>query len=212
MIEFNDKYFNFNDEYCVASNNILLVVRKEIDEKRFLHSKSVGELCYKIALSNKLDNPIKYYFAGLVHDLAKNKDKNKEVVDKYLNKIEKSFPSYTYHQFLAPFIVKELFNYEDEEIFDAIKYHCTGKKNMSKMGKIVYASDKIDPLRGYDSNFMIEAMIQNYESGFILVLKENLKFLKEKNKDREHPNPFDNQLTKDCAYYYLDEDFIKSLF
>lgn len=197
-IYFDSRSFIYNDKNCIAKDEILKEVEAKLDKQRFEHVKSVALLCYKIAVSNKLDNPLRYYFAGLVHDIAKNMDKNSEVIDKYLNEYEKSFPKYCLHQFLAPYIIKEIFSLNDKEILDAVKYHCSGKPNMSIMAKIVYASDKIDPLRGYDSKDMIDAMMKDYESGFIYVLKENKKFIESKSKQDNF-----NILSDECFKFYL---------
>ncbi len=199
-IEFNDKYFKYDSLNCVAINEILKVVESFVDIERFEHVKSVANLSYQIAIKNNLKEPLKYYFAGLVHDIAKNMDKNSDVINKYLTKKEKEFPRYCIHQFLAPHIVKEVFDIDDEEIFDAIKYHCSGKANMSMMGKVVYAADKIDPLRGYDSKYMIDVMYKDSETGFLLVLKENREFIKEKGKESNF-----NNLSEECFKYYLGE-------
>ena len=77
-------------------------------------------------------------------------------------------------------------------------FHCTGNSNLSPLAKVIYACDKIDPLRGYDSKFMIDKLMENYEDGFKLVVKENYNYLKEKCKDS-----IDLSLSKKCFDYYL---------
>ena len=94
------------------------------------------------------------------------------------------------------------FNIKDEEILDAIKYHATGKQNMSKIGKIVYASDKIDPSRGYNSQDMINECLKDIDSGFNYVLSENIKYFKLKNMEYKNP------LTIQCIKYYLGEKYV----
>lgn len=197
-IEFNLNYFRINGEEISANEEILKIISSFLDLKRYKHCLSVGCLAYKIALSNNLKDPIKYYFAGITHDIGKNLDKSSEYINKYLTEEEKSYPSYMYHQFLGYYLVKELFNVDDEAVLNAIKYHCSGRSNMSAIEKIIYASDKIDPLRGYDSSYMIEAMCKNYETGFILVLEENRKFIN--NKQLKYS---DNKLTEECYSFYL---------
>lgn len=74
--------------------------------------------------------------------------------DEYLN-----YPSYTLHQFAGAAIAYKEFNIRDSEILDAILYHTTGAPKMGKYDKIIYASDKIEPTRGYDSSEMINMML-----------------------------------------------------
>ena len=185
------EYINKKDLYFLKH------IKEYIDDKRFKHCKSVGLLAKKIADSNHLENSHKYYIAGLLHDIGKYVPKDIELA------IERKYKEYMpidkklYHQFYSANIANQDFGIQDEEILDAIRYHATGKANMSKIGMIIYASDKVDPLRGYDSSYMIEALLKNYFDGFKLVLKENKKFLTESNKD------INNRLTNECFKCYL---------
>lgn len=168
-----------------------------IDGKRLEHSKSVAMLAYRIAVSNNIDRPWRAYVAGLLHDIGKNVD------EKEKSRIEKEYKNYLplsdklYHQFYSAEIAAKTFHIVDSEIIDAIKFHATGNKNMNPLGMIVYASDKIDPKRGYDSQPMIDAMMEDYKNGFITVLEENRKHLVLKKRDIE------NKLTQECMKQYL---------
>lgn len=171
-------------------------IKSLINEKRYKHSISVAHLSYHIAQNNSLDAH-KAYLSALLHDIGKYVSNEETAVimkEFYPNDID--LPSYSYHQFIGEYIAKNLFDVTDEEILDAIKYHCTGKANMSPYAKIIYASDKIDPLRGYDSRYMINACLENIETGFKLVLKENIKYFIIKNV------PYINRLTDECIRYY----------
>lgn len=91
----------------------------------------------------------------------------------------------------------------DEDILKAVRYHCTGAKNMTPMSKIVYACDKIEPLRNFDSSELIKAMLNDYKSGFIEVLKANKEFLLSKAKNETEIKAIQNDLTNECFEYYL---------
>ena len=93
-IEFNSKYFIENSNGVSANEEILNIISSFLDEKRYKHCLSVGTLAYKIAISNNLKDPIKYYFAGIVHDIGKNLDNNSEYINKYLSEEEKKYPKY----------------------------------------------------------------------------------------------------------------------
>ena len=68
---------------------------------------------------------------------------------------------------------------------------------MSKLAKLVYVSDKLDPLRPYDTTPFINECIKDLDIGFIKVLEENLKYL---NKDCVKVL---NEETKKAINYYL---------
>lgn len=172
-------------------------VEKYIDGKRLEHSKSVALLAYKIALKNKIEQPYRAYIAGLLHDIGKNIDVDikKDIEENYKQYLP--LDEKLYHQFYSAKLAKEVFHIEDQDIVQAIEYHATGINDMNPIAKIVYASDKIDPKRGYNSSKMIKAMEKDYKEGFIYVLKENKKHLLSKGRD------INNSLTSACMKQYL---------
>lgn len=196
-------HFEINSGSDIKIDDFVLDLLKNTikSDKRVAHSISVANLAYKIALGNNLNDPFYYYLAGLFHDIAKGIDKKEAV--KLMNLYYKEYldlPAFSYHQFLGEYLTKKLIGIEDNAILDAIKFHCTGKANMTSLDKIIYASDKIDPLRGYDSSDMINSMLENHEKGFLYVLDENHKFLINKTNDL---NSVNNRLSRECFEYYL---------
>ena len=105
--------------------------------------------------------------------------------------------AFAYHQFIGAKIAKEDFGVVDEEILNAIMYHTTGRKGMSSLEKLIYAVDKIDPTRDYDSSELISAMENGVEEGFLIVLKANVDFLVSKHAS------INNKLTEECYNFYL---------
>lgn len=168
-----------------------------LTDERLSHSIEVAKLARLIAFSNGFDIS-SAYIAGLLHDIGKNANKAEE--EAIMNEHYHDFidlPSFSYHQFIGEYISRTYFGIENEEILSAIKYHATGRDNMTPLGKIVYASDKIEPTRGFDSTDLIKACIKNYNDGFVEVLEANKLFLLEHKKDIE------NRLTKACFDQYL---------
>ena len=185
------KYIEDNSIYFINK------VKSYINDKRYEHSLSVAHLAYKIAKIHHLDAQ-KAYIAGLLHDIAKSLDKAEA-----MTLMKKYYPDYVdigafaYHQFLGEKIAKEDFAVVDEEILGAIKYHTTGKSDMNWLEKLIYAVDKIDPTRSYDSSELIAAMVKDVEEGFLTVLKANAEFLIKKHQS------INNKLTEECFNFYL---------
>ncbi|MBP5694642.1 MAG: bis(5'-nucleosyl)-tetraphosphatase (symmetrical) YqeK [Bacilli bacterium] len=202
--EFVKKYIIYNKEGVPSVNKELNDTLESLikNNERVKHSLSVGSLSFEIAKSNHLYNPIRFYVAGVLHDIAKGLSKEDEAIlmNKYYPRY-KNMPRYCFHQFLAEYVIKEELKFSNIPILNAIKCHCTGKKNMSTIDKILYASDKIDPLRGYDSSYMIEAMKKNYLDGFLFVLNENYKFIETKNSGKPSSR---NRLSDECFNFYLN--------
>lgn len=171
---------------------------KMISPHRLAHSISVANLAYEIARSNNLPDYQSAYLAGILHDCAKNIDaiEGKKLMEEYFPEYV-SLPDWTYHQFLGSHLARTQFGVADEGILDAISFHATGKAHMTPIGKIIYASDKIDPLRAYDSSKLISKCIKNYHEGFVTVLRANRAYL------TENGYKVDNPLTEACMKQYL---------
>jgi nicotinate-nucleotide adenylyltransferase len=154
-------------------------VSSRMNERRYLHSLSVASLCQSFACSNGYDEN-KAYLIGLFHDVAKAMDINKQK-----EWIEQNAPQYIsdapacWHGPVGAGVVRDEFLIEDETIYNAIYHHVHGSSK-DPYAMMVFAADKLDPLRGYDSAKSIEACLLNIESGFEKVYQENRAYLKEK--------------------------------
>lgn len=192
--------FNFeiiSDDEIKVDKNLDDYLKKRLIEKRYKHSYSVAYLMYKIALANNLKNPLKYFFTGLIHDIGKYVDKKETLF--IMNSFYKDFlslPYYSYHSFVGVYLAINDLKVKDEEVLNAIKFHTTGKGNMDDLSLVLYASDKIEPLRGYDSSEMIKGMIKDYKTGFKKVVYECKIFLDNVNNEK-------NYLTDEMYDYYL---------
>lgn len=190
------RYIEDNKLYFISK------ISKYVNEKRLLHSIQVARLAYEIARVNKLDNLERYYIAAILHDVGKSsngEDKNAvEFMKKHFPEYV-DLPRFAYHQFIGEYIAKKDFNIEDEEILEAIKYHCTGNSNMKRIGMIVYASDKIEPTREFDSTWLINSCLKDWYQGFIDTLIDNKKYL------LGHAKDITNKLTDACFKQYIGE-------
>ncbi len=182
-------------------SNTLYYVKKlsgMMSPHRLLHSMSVANLAYLIAQHNMVENYPAAYVAGILHDCGKDIDKDtsdkimKERFSEYLE-----LPQWCHHQFVGAFLAETLFGIKDPMVLEAIKFHSTGKAHMSPLGKIIYAVDKIEPTRGFDSKKLIQACYKHYYVGFMNVLEANQEFLTSKGY------VLDNPLTEACFNQYL---------
>lgn len=178
------KYKNINSKVkdYIIENNIYLEkqVKTYMSKNRFNHTKSVKNLALKIYKNNKESlNKNKIVTASLLHDVAKEYPKNKafSIMKKYYRDKLKENES-IHHQYVGEYLAKKKFHIEDKEILEAIKYHTTANEKMSKLAKLIYVADKIDPTRGYDSSKLIDACINDLDKGFIDVLNENIAYFK----------------------------------
>ncbi|MCQ2968858.1 MAG: bis(5'-nucleosyl)-tetraphosphatase (symmetrical) YqeK [Clostridium sp.] len=119
---------------------------------RYLHTLGVAETAKKLAKIYGVDIK-KAEIAALAHDIAKNLSMQEllEVIEE--NNIALSFDEKNtrelWHSIIGPIIARERFEIEDEEILSAIRWHTTGKENMSNLDKIIYLADMIEPSRDF---------------------------------------------------------------
>lgn len=171
-----------------------------LPSKRLDHSIEVANLALKVAEVNKLEPLIDYYVAALMHDLGKAYSKDDENTLSLMKQNYKEYldlPPFAYHQFVGEFLAKREFGIKNPKILDAIKFHCTGKANMSDLGMVIYACDKIEPTREFDSTWLIDACMKNWKNGFLTTLEDNKRYLLAHNKD------ITNKLTDECFEMYL---------
>lgn len=128
-------------------------LKKLLNTKKYTHSMGVMETSIKLAKIYNADVE-KAAIAGLLHDCAKCL--NKDDIFQYCKKLNIEITNYdksNYAILHAPagvVIANEKFNIYDEDILNAIRYHTTGRENMSILEKIIYISDYIEPYREFD--------------------------------------------------------------
>lgn len=172
-------------------------ISKNLSDERYFHSFEVAKLSRLIAIANDLDE-LKAFKAGFLHDIGKEVPgpKTKKIMtEEYYEYLD--LPLWSHHQFISEHMSRTDFLVFDEEVLQAIKYHATGNKKMKPIAKVVFAADKIEPTRGFDSSHLIASCIRDYAKGFALVLKANKAFLIETGKE------VDNRLTNLCFKAYL---------
>ena len=127
----------------LSYEEIYEIVKERLSEKRFYHSECVVERCVEYAEIYGVDIE-KAKIAGIAHDVAKEipKEEQIKVAESYeikLDEIEKmQIP--LIHSKLGAEIARKEFGCTDD-ICEAIKWHTTGKENMSILEKIVYMAD-----------------------------------------------------------------------
>jgi len=159
-------------------------IKANLKESRFIHTLGVISVAKKLAVKNGVDEE-KAEIAALCHDIAKNvpKEEMEKVIIKnniILSQDEKNTKE-LWHSILAPIYAKEKLKIDDSEILSAIRWHTTGTENMSKLDKIIYIADMIEPSRNFDGLEEIrKETINNLDNGVLLGLTHSISFLLQK--------------------------------
>lgn len=157
------------------------------DKMRFRHTIGVADTCACMAMRYGIDVE-RAYIAGLLHDCAKCVDdeiKVSECIDNNIEMtdIERKNP-YLLHSKLGAFYAKTLYGIEDEEICSAIRYHTTGRCDMTSLEKIVFLADYIEPYRNKanDLDNIRRLAFVDIDRAVYEVLKSTLDYLKKNKK------------------------------
>ena len=167
------------------------VLKKNLYEKRYNHSLCVADEALRLAKKYGADED-KCYLAGLLHDITKNlpdEDHLKifETFGIMLNVIEKNAKK-LWHAISGTAYIEHFLKIDDKELLDAVRYHTTGKANMSLTAKILYLADFTSSDRDYEDVDVIRGLVEkSLEEAFIYALKYSINELVEDSKP-VHPD------------------------
>ncbi|MDU4910034.1 bis(5'-nucleosyl)-tetraphosphatase (symmetrical) YqeK [Clostridium baratii] len=159
-------------------------LKKNLKEKRYIHVLGVVSTAKKLAKLNGVSEE-KVEIAALCHDAGKNLTKEQllNIIEKnniQLTLDEKKTPE-LWHAIVSPIIAKEEFNINDEEILEAARWHTTGRPNMTKLEKIIYISDMIEPSRVFNGVDSIrEAVLEDLDLGVLKGMEHTIRYLLDK--------------------------------
>ncbi|MBR5510393.1 MAG: bis(5'-nucleosyl)-tetraphosphatase (symmetrical) YqeK [Lachnospiraceae bacterium] len=157
-------------------------LKKEMDDSRYEHTIGVMYTCAALAMRYGYDLE-KAMLAGLMHDCAKcmpNAKKLKVAEKNHLeiSNLERKNP-FMLHAKLGAFLARKKYDIDDEEILDAIRWHTTGRPNMTLLDKIVYIADYIEPKRDKAPNLPLirQLAFTDLDQALIKILEDTLGYL-----------------------------------
>lgn len=160
-------------------------IKNQMSEKRFTHTLGVVEKAMELG-SKYNEDKHKLKISALLHDVAKEKSKEylqdmcrKYYFDELSN--DDIMEVEILHSYVGAIIAKEKYGIIDSEILNAIKYHTTGKRNLSLFGRIIYISDAIEKNRDYNGVEEIRKMVDiDIDTGIIFEIEHKISYLSEK--------------------------------
>ncbi len=136
-----------------TDEKIIELIRSRLKEERFVHSLNVAKSAAYLAEKYGADKN-KCYTAGLLHDITKNAPANEHIELFYESKTELTEDELKnhklWHAVSGAEYIRHIMKIDDEEIYNAVRYHTTGRADMSLIEKIVYVADFISEERNYD--------------------------------------------------------------
>jgi len=157
-------------------------LKKEVDENRYHHTLGVMYTASSLAMCYGEDVE-RALVAGLLHDCAKcipNEKKIRMCRDAGLeiSKVELKAP-YLLHSKLGAYLAREKYGVEDEEILSAIRWHTTGRPNMTRLEKIIFIADYIEPGRTKAQNLpaIRQMAFRDLNQTVFTILEDTLHYL-----------------------------------
>jgi nicotinate-nucleotide adenylyltransferase len=197
----NKLYCDENVNKAWSINKITEDLETQLKPSRFKHILGVAQTAKEMAEHFKV-NPNKAYFAGILHDCAKNKSDSELISICHENNIEitdaEQKQPYLLHAKAGAYLAKTKYGITDKEILSAITWHTTGKENMSVLDKIIFCADYIEPTRTKQPNLEYLRNIANKDLDLLVynILKDTMEYLQQSGKKSIDEN------TKNAYLYY----------
>jgi predicted HD superfamily hydrolase involved in NAD metabolism len=130
---------------------LLDATRRQMSETRWEHTLRVRETALELARREKVD-PGKTEIAAILHDYCKfwRDDELIHWIHEY--RLPSDLLCYNKELWHAPVgaeVARVEFGILDEDILNAIRYHTSGRPGMSKLEKIIFLADYIEPGRRF---------------------------------------------------------------
>ena len=157
-------------------------MEKSLDSKRFEHTLGVAYTASALAMCHQADIE-KAQIAGLLHDCAKcmSNEKKTDICEKHqipVTDIEKHNP-FLLHAKVGRYLAQKQFHIHDEDILNAIMNQTTGRPEMSRLEKIIYIADYIEPGRRQAPGLskVRRLAFQDLDRALLKILKDTLDYL-----------------------------------
>lgn len=156
-------------------------LKEDIGINRYNHAIRVRDTAIELAKKFHCDIN-KAMLAGLLHDCGKYHDKD------YLLKQAFKFGimsdeslinnKHIIHAPLGAIIAQREYNVDDDDVLSAIRYHTTGRENMTLLEKIVYLADYIEPERDFHGLAEVRALAkENIDLAILKALENSIFYL-----------------------------------
>ena len=129
------------------------IIKGRMGEKRYIHSVNVAKQAQKLAEIYGCDEE-KAMTAGILHDVTKETpfDEQLKIITEggiILDEIEKSSQK-LWHPISGSVYIQKYLDINDADIINAIRFHTTGRSNMSLLEKIIFIADFTSAERDYN--------------------------------------------------------------
>ena len=152
-----------------------LVKKFKEPNKRLKHIYNVKKVASTLGKIYNADIP-SVVVASYLHDATKD-DTNEENIELASNLINDDTPKACIHAYAAHNLAKTMFKIDDLDILNAIKFHCSGRAEMSMLEKIIYVSDFIEEDRPFVTTELRELAKTNIDKTVYLIMVQTKEYI-----------------------------------
>ena len=166
-------YIEANELYRIRGVKEALAYLKPSRRK---HTLGVALTAAKYAAKYKLPER-KVILAAALHDVAKNMPQTAPELAGFA--LQEEVPAPVLHQYAGAYVAEHSLGIDDEDVLNAVRYHTSGRPNMSELEKLIFLSDMLEPGRDFKGIEKLRRALENdLNECMYLSLKHELKYLK----------------------------------
>ncbi|MFC3882996.1 bis(5'-nucleosyl)-tetraphosphatase (symmetrical) YqeK [Bacillus songklensis] len=163
----------------------LAIVKEKLTEHRYIHTIGVMETAIELAKRYGADVK-KAELAAIFHDYAKfrSKEEMREIIiDQNMAQDLLVHNTELWHAPVGAYLVEKEAGVTNSEVLNAIRYHTSGRPNMTLLEKIIYVADYIEPGRIFPGVQEVRELAkQDLDKALVQSLKNTITFLLKKNQ------------------------------
>ena len=129
--------------------------------------------------------------AALLHDCAKNLQIDSPLLDGFV--LDTRFgdvPEAVLHQFTGAYVAENALGVKDEDVLNAIRYHTSGRPNMTPIEKLIFLADMLEKGRTFDGVSALRDTLDKargaanpetyLDACLVMALESSIKFVRQK--------------------------------
>lgn len=163
----------------------LQIVRKQMHEKRYIHTLGVMETAVELARRFGVDEK-KAELAAIFHDYAKCRPihEMEEIIKReQLPQDLLEHNKELWHAPVGAYLVETEVGITDQDILQAIMYHTSGHEQMTMLDKVIWVADYIEPGRKFSGVEEVRELARQDLNGALLqAVKNTIYFLLSKHQ------------------------------
>lgn len=149
-------------------------------ESRREHSYRVALMAVKRARSLGIPEQ-KALLAAALHDCAKYVPLHSPLLKGCF--LEEGVPAPVVHQYTGAYLAEHHFGIDEEDVLLAIRYHTSGRENMTELEKLIYLADLLESSREFDGVEELRKVFwEDIDRCLYLSLKNQVSYLRSSGK------------------------------